>query len=223
MRIAILCLCSIGLAMTTMTSGMESNRRISLPPIESRGELSIEEALQMRRSVRDFGRDRLDLADISQLLWSAQGITGRRGLRTTPSAGALYPLELYVIAGKVEGLLAGVYHYRPKTHELVSLANGDVRRPLASAALDQRWVSRAPAVLVIAAVYERTAKKYGHRARRYVHMEVGFAAQNIYLQATARNLGPVMVGAFDDDEVQDVLGLPSDHKPLGLMPVGRKQ
>lgn len=223
MRIAALCLFSMGLALTTMTSGMESNRRILLPPIESKGELSIEEALERRRSVRDFGRDGLDLADISQLLWSAQGITGRRGLRTVPSAGALYPLEIYVVAGNVEGLSAGLYHYRPKKHELVPLANGDLRRPLASAALDQRWVSRAPAVLVIAAVYERTAKKYGQRAHRYVHMEVGFAAQNIYLQATARSLGTVMVGAFDDNAVQDVLGLPSDHKPLGLMPVGRKQ
>ena len=223
MRMATLCLFSMGLAMTTMTSGMESSRRMSLPPIESKGELSIEEALERRRSVRDFGRDRLDLADVSQLLWSAQGLTGRRGFRTAPSAGALYPLELYVVAGNVEGLSAGVYHYRPKKHELVSLANGDLRRPLALAALDQRWVSRAPAVLVIAAVYERTAKKYGQRARRYVHMEVGFAAQNIYLQATARSLGTVMVGAFDDNAVQDVLGLPSDHEPLGLMPVGRKQ
>lgn len=209
--------------MSAITFGEDSDQRLSLPPIETKGALSIEEAIQLRRSVRDFGRGTLDLTDVSQLLWSAQGITGRRGLRTAPSAGALYPLELYVVAGNVEGLSAGVYHYRPKTHELVSLASEDRRHALASAALNQRWVSRAPAVLVIAGVYERTEKKYGGRARRYVHMEVGHAAQNIYLQATARKLGTVMVGAFNDNEAQEVLGLPPDHKPLGLMPVGRRR
>jgi len=220
---AVVCLFSMSLAMGAITFGKDSDQRLSLPPIETKGALSIEEAIQLRRSVRDFGRGPLDLTDVSQLLWSAQGITGRRGLRTAPSAGALYPLELYMVAGNVEGLSAGVYHYRPKTHELVSLASGDRRHALASAALNQRSVSGAPAVLVITGVYERTAKKYGHRARRYVHMEVGHAAQNIYLQATARSLGTVIVGAFDDDEVQEVLGLPPDHKPFGLMPVGRKR
>ena len=223
MRATLLCLLSICLAMSTVTSGKESAQRTSLPPIESKGELSVEEAIQLRRSVREFGRGRLDLADVSQLLWSAQGITGRGGFRAAPSAGALYPLELYLVAGDIEGLSAGVYWYRPKTHELIHLASGDLRKRLASAALGQSCVRRASAVLVIASVYERSAEKYGQRGRRYAHMEVGHAAQNVYLQATARGLGTVFVGAFDDTEVQDVLRLPPDHEPLGLMPVGRKR
>jgi SagB-type dehydrogenase family enzyme len=206
-----------------VTLGKENDQQTLLPPVESKGELSVEEAIQLRRSVREFGQGRLDLADVSQLLWSAQGITGRGGFRAAPSAGALYPLELYLVAGDIEGLSAGVYRYRPKTHELIHLTSGDLRKRLASAALGQSCVRRAPAVLVIASVYKRSAGKYGQRGHRYAHIEVGHAAQNVYLQATARGLGTVFVGAFDDAEIQDVLGLPPDHEPLGLMPVGRKR
>ena len=201
----------------------ENDERISLTPVDSRGALSVEEAIQRRRSVREYGRRALALEDVSQLLWAAQGITGRGDLRTAPSAGALYPLELYVVAGKVEGLSAGVYRYRPKTHELAPVTSGDLRRSLASAALDQDWVRRAPAVLVIACVYERITGKYGQRGRRYASMEVGHASQNVYLQAAARGLGTVFVGAFEDEEVKEALGLPPDHEPLGLMPVGHKR
>lgn len=223
MRTTLLCLLSMSLAVSTVTLGKENDQRTSLPPVESKGELSVEEAIQVRRSVREFGRGGLDLADVSQLLWSAQGVTGKGGYRAAPSAGALYPLELYLVVGDIEGLSAGVYWYRPETHELIHLASGDLRKRLASAALGQSCVRRAPAVLVIASVYKRTTGKYGQRGRRYVHMEVGHAAQNVYLQAAARGLGTVLVGAFDDQEVQDVLGLPPDHEPLGLMPVGRKR
>jgi SagB-type dehydrogenase family enzyme len=223
MRTTLLCLLSMSLAVSTVTLGKENDQRTLLPPVESKGELSVEEAIQVRRSVREFGRGRLDLADVSQLLWSAQGVTGKGGFRAAPSAGALYPLELYLVVGDIEGLSAGVYWYRPEAHELIHLASGDLRKRLASAALGQSCVRRAPAVLVIAGVYKRTTGKYGQRGRRYVHMEVGHAAQNVYLQAAARGLGTVLVGAFDDEEVQDVLGLPPDHEPLGLMPVGRKR
>ncbi len=223
MRTMLLCLLSIILAVSTVTLGKENDQRTSLPPVESKGEMSLEEAIQLRRSVREFGRRNLALEDVSQLLWAAQGITATGGFRTAPSAGALYPLELYVVAGSVEGLAAGVYRYQPENHELVHVASGDLRKPLASAALDQNWVRRVPAVLVIASVYERSMGKYGHRGRRYAHIEVGHAAQNVYLQAAARGLATVLVGAFDDEEVQEVLGLPPDHEPLGLMPVGRKR
>ncbi len=223
MRTTLFCLLSMILAVSTVTLGKENDQRTSLPPVESKGELSLEEAIQLRRSVREFGRRTLALEDVSQLLWAAQGITARGGFRTAPSAGALYPLELYVVAGSVEGLSVGVYRYRPKTHELVHMTSGDLREPLASAALGQSPLRRAPAVLVIASVYKRTTGKYGQRGRRYVHIEVGHAAQNVYLQAAARGLGTVLVGAFDDEEVQNVLGLPPDHEPLGLMPVGRKR
>jgi SagB-type dehydrogenase family enzyme len=163
----------------------------------------------------------LSLEDVSQILWAAQGITARAGLRTAPSAGALYPLEVYLVAGDVEQLGAGVYLYREDAHELVMTLEGDYRKRLASAALGQTWMQRAPAVIVIAGIYQRSARKYGQRARRYVHIEVGHAAQNVYLQAVARDLGTVIVGAFDDTRVQSVLGLPADHMPLGLMPFGK--
>jgi len=220
MRAILLSLLLTSLALSHKASGEEKDRRISLPAAESRGEMSVERAMELRRSVREFGPGSLGLDDVSQLLWAAQGITDREGYRTAPSAGALYPLELYVVAGNVEGLSAGVYRYRPKSHELVHVATGDRQKSLASAALGQRWVRRAPVVLVITSVYQRTTGKYGQRGRRYAHMEVGHAAQNIYLQATARGLGTVFVGAFRDKEVQDALELPPDHEPLGLMPVG---
>ncbi len=209
--------------MSYVVSAMENEQRILLPEPEFAGDTSVEEALKKRRSVREFSHGSLTLDQVSQLLWAAQGNTGRRGFRSAPSAGARYPLELYLVAGDVDGLSPGVYRYRQEKHDLVLLTSGDHRKRLATAALDQGWVHRAPAVLVITGVYERTMGKYGQRGRRYVHMEVGHAAQNIYLQATARRLGTVMVGAFDDKEVQEVLGLPIDHEPLGLMPVGNKR
>ncbi len=219
----LLCVLSLGLAMSIATTATAAAERIPLPAarIGNVGNaMSVEEALEQRRSVREFRRDGLVLEDLAELLWAAQGITGRRGLRTAPSAGALYPLELYLVTGDVEGLSPGVYRYRPKKHDLLPIASGDLRKPLASAALGQDWVRRAPAVLVITGVYQRTMARYGQRGRRYVHMEVGHAAQNVYLTATARGLGTVMVGAFDDNEVQEVLDLPADHEPLGLMPIG---
>lgn len=220
MRTILLCLLILNLSVSYVALGQENDLRVSLPPVESKGELSLEEALKLRRSVREFRRRSLALEDLSQLLWAAQGITARGGFRTAPSAGALYPLELYVVAGDVEGLSAGVYRYQPKTRELVHVTNGDLRKPLASAALGQEWVRRAPAVLAITSVYQRSTRKYGRRGHRYAHMEVGHVAQNVYLQAAARGLGTVFVGAFDDEEVQEVLNLPADHEPLGLMPVG---
>ena len=202
---------------------MESGQRIPLPAAAFDGEMSVKDAVKKRRSIREFSRDSLALQDVSQLLWAAQGITGKRGFRSAPSAGALYPLELYVVAGDIEGLPPGVYRYRPEKNDLVSVVGGDKRKPLASAAVGQRWMRRAPAVLVITGVYRRTMIKYGQRGRRYVHMEVGHAAQNVYLQATARGLATVMVGAFNDKEVQEVLQLPTDHEPLGLMPIGHER
>ena len=201
--------------------GTQSPEPVQLPPPELDGGLSVEGALHRRRSVREFARAPLSLEDVSQILWAAQGITERPKLRTAPSAGALYPLEIFLVAGDVEQLRAGVYLYREDTHELVLLLAGDYRKRLAAAALDQTWMQRAPAVAVIAGVPQRSARKYGQRARRYVHIEVGHVAQNVYLQAVARGLGTVIVGAFDDSRVQRILGLPADHLPLGLMPFGK--
>jgi SagB-type dehydrogenase family enzyme len=220
MRALLLCPVLLSLGVTDVASG-DDNERIALPRAETAGEMSVEQALEQRRSTRDFARGGLSLDEIGQLLWAAQGITDRKGFRTAPSAGALYPLEAYVVVGNVDDLPPGVYRYSPKRHELIRIMSGDRRRALAGAALGQAWVKRAPAVIVIAGVYERSAKKYGRRAQRYTHIEVGHAAQNVYLQATALGLGTVLVGAFHDADVQEALDLPADHEPLGLMPVGR--
>lgn len=194
---------------------------IVLPGPSKVSGVSLEETLQARRSVREFGGGGLSLPELAQLLWAAQGVTNPQGYRTAPSAGALYPLELYVLVGDVEALSPGLYRYRAEDHQLLLLRDEDLRESLSAAALFQRWIAEAPAVLVLSAVFERTATKYGDRAPRYVHMEVGHAAQNIYLQATARGLGTTFVGAFNDRGVSEALYLPADHAPLGLMPIGR--
>ena len=204
------------------SSAQEIGSSFRLPTPDLKGSLSLEQALHRRRSIRNFSPVRLTQAEISQLLWAAQGITNPEGLRTTPSAGALMPLEIYLAVGNVAGLAAGLYHYHPQTHALMLVQNGDMRSQLAAASLNQAPVREAPAVLIIAAVLERTQQRYGGRAQRYVHMEAGHAAQNVYLQTTASGLATVLIGAFDDASVQAVLGLPSDHAPLGLMPIGRK-
>ena len=213
----------LSLAMSNVAASGEDDARISLPRAETVGEMPLEEALNKRRSIRDFRRGNLLLDDVAQLLWAAQGITDRQRFRTAPSAGALYPLELYLVAGQVDRLQPGIYRYSPQRHELLRVANGDRRSALAGAALDQDWVRRAPAVVVITGIYERSSVKYGQRAERYTHIEVGHAAQNVYLQATARGLGTVIVGAFHSAEVQEVLELPDNHEPLAIMPVGRER
>ncbi len=178
-------------------------------------------ALGDRRSVREYSREPVSLAELSQLLWAAQGVTHADGGRTAPSAGALYPLELYLLAGHVSGLETGLYKYRIGRHELVELTREDLRRRLADAALSQPQIEAAAAVIVIAGVVARTAAKYGQRALPYVHMEVGGVAQNIHLQAAALRLGTVFIGAFRDARVMQVLGMPDGESPFCIMPIGR--
>lgn len=198
----------------------ETETLIELPEPEWQGDVAVETALRNRRSVRTFGPEPLTLTEVSQLLWAAQGIRVA-DFRTAPSAGALYPLEVHVAAGNVEGLDAGVYRYVPSAHGLSEVVRGDVRGSLAGAAWWQSWVREGAIALVISAVYERTTKKYGERGIRYVQMEAGHAAQNVYLQAQALGLGTVMVGAFRDNRVKKVLRLRDDEQPLGIMPVGK--
>ena len=206
----------------SMAGAQEPGERIPLPSPDTDGPVSVEAALESRRSLRDYADAPLRLAAVGQLLWAAQGVTDRRqGLRSAPSAGALYPLELYLVAGRVDGLADGVYRYLPGEHAVEAVGGGDRRDALAAAALDQPWVRDGAAVLVFTAVYERTFARYGDRAPRYVHMEAGGAVENVYLQATARGLATVVVGAFRDARVRDVLDLPGDHRPLALVPVGR--
>lgn len=210
----------LSLTVGTMVYAMDRNLGLELPEPRLDGDVSLEASIRERRSVRDYSGRPLSLADVGQLLWAAQGVTSSDGGRAAPSAGALYPLELYLVAGDIESVPAGIYRYQSRGHRLQHCADGDLRKTLGRAALGQSWVRRAPAVLVVAAVYERSEKKYGQRARRYTRIETGHVAQNVYLQAVALGLGTVIVGAFDDAELQQVLNLPGDHWPLALMPVG---
>jgi len=195
---------------------------MKLPQPRPDGPLSLEKTLLKRRSIREFRRDAVELSDVSQLLWAAQGISDpRNGRRTAPSAGALYPLEVYVVAGNVNGLGSGVYKYEPKGHALTKIRTGDVRSELYRAALEQQCVKDAAVVVVLSAVFERTSVKYRQRTERYVHMEVGHAAQNVLLQAVSLGLGSVPVGAFDDALIKEVVQLQEKEVPLYLLPVGK--
>ena len=196
--------------------------RIKLPKQRHYGDVSLEETLFRRRSVRDFVSKPLALEEVSQLLWAAQGLTVDWGGRTSPSAGALYPLEIYVAASNVQALSPGVYRYEPNDHEMIMITEGDVRSKLTHASLGQIAVKESAINIVITASYRRTTRKYGARGVQYVHMETGHAAQNVCLQATALNLGAVTIGAFDDDDVRKILNLPKGEKPLYIIPVGNK-
>jgi SagB-type dehydrogenase family enzyme len=199
---------------------MASGTTIALPPPRTAGTVSLEETLRQRHSVRDFLRTPMALADVSQLLWAAQGVTHDEG-RTAPSAGALYPLELYLVAGEVRDLPAGLYRYVPDRHRLEAIRLGDLRADLAAATRHQDWLKDSAAILVFAAVEERTTGKYGPRGIRYIHLEAGHAAQNALLQAVALGLGGTPVGAFDDERAAQVLGLPREEEVLYFVPVGK--
>jgi len=155
------------------------------------------------------------MEQVAQLLWAAQGVTDARGMRAAPSAGACYPVEVLVVCED------GVFRYLPDKHAVAKMAEGDSRRSLAAAALGQSFAAAAPVCFVLTAYYYRTTSRYGERGLRYVHMDVACAAENVHLQAEALDLNSVAIGAFDDDQVQEALGLDEDESPLYLIPVGR--
>jgi SagB-type dehydrogenase family enzyme len=194
---------------------------IKLPLPDTVGSITVEQALWHRRSVRVFSDQSLTVKQVGQLLWAAQGLNRGSTRRTAPSAGATYPMELYVVASRVEGLKPGLYHYRFDGHALERKRAGDIREDLAAAALNQRSIAAAPVVLVLAADYGRTAKRYGERTSRYVHMEAGHVGENVHLQCEALGLGTVMIGAFDDGRVKKLLGI--QEEPLYIVPVGKKR
>jgi len=201
-----------------------TEQAIALLKPKTSGLMSVEEAIAKRRSIRDYTQEPLSLEEVSQLLWAAQGITeAASGKRAAPSAGMTYPLEIYLTVGEkgVKDLPVGVYNYVPKNHSIIKILEDDVRYPLQEAALGQTWVGDAPVTIVITAIYERTTVRYGDRGMRYVYIEVGHVAENVFLQAVALSLGTVPIGAFNDDEVQRVLGLAKEVKPIYIMPVGR--
>jgi SagB-type dehydrogenase family enzyme len=185
----------------------------ALPSPVDAGERSLEEVLAERRSVRQFDGRSVDRADLAQLLWAAQGVTDAHGHRTAPSAGGLYPLELYVVDA------AGVWRYVADEHGLLPVVLTDVRAELTAAA-GQECVADADTIVVVTGIEARTRVRYGDRAERYVWLEAGHAAQNLLLQATALGLGAVPVGAFDDAAVARALELADGERPLYLVPVG---
>lgn len=203
----------------TVKTSEKAGRTLNLPAPRTDSDVSIESALLQRRSVRSFTSRPLTAGEVSQLLWAAQGITHGEGFRTAPSAGALYPLEIYVLLAS-DAFPPGVYHYMPLTRQLRLLNAGEHRPELADSAFGQAWVEDNGGLLVIAAVSERTRRKYGGAAQRYVDIEVGHAAQNVALQAVALGLGSAVVGAFDEARAAAILGLPQGQRPLYLMPLG---
>ncbi len=199
---------------------------IELPHPFVTGGLPLAEAVAQRRSIRNFSPEPILLFHLSQILWSAQGITNsQNNLRAIPSAGGTYPLEIYVVIGEngVEKVDSGVYHYETETHVLSFHLKDDIRPELSDAALNQDFISVAPVSLIICAIYDRTLMRYSSRGERYVYIEVGHAGQGIYLQATALGLGTVAVGAFRDERVRQVLQLDAGVRPLYIMPIGKPE
>lgn len=211
------------MALLTAVAWGQEKGAVKLPPPAHKGTMSVEEALKKRRTVRHFAVRSLNLGQVSQLLWGADGVSDPRGLRTAPSAGATYPLELYLVVGErgVENLPSGLYRYNPLAHTLEpAAATGDLRAAVARASLHQTWMAEAPVMVVIAAEYRRCMARYGNRGIQYTHMEVGHVGQNLFLQAEALGLACGIVGAFEDRALSQVLKLPANHEPLLIMPVG---
>jgi SagB-type dehydrogenase family enzyme len=196
---------------------------MKLRPPKTDGTVSVEWAIKQRRTIRSFSPEILNLNHLSQLLWSAQGITGNGGFkRAAPSAGALYPMDVYAVVGEssVEQFEAGVYHYEPKGHVLSLITKKDVRDSVAKASLAQMWMARAPLNIIITAEYSRVTVKYKKRGIRYAMIEAGHIAQNLFLQAEAIGLKAAIVGAFHDNELIEILKIPRLHEPLLIMPIG---
>jgi len=196
---------------------------MQLPDPTKDGDVSLETTIHQRRTVRSFNSKELTLNQLSQLLWAAQGITEPGAFkRAAPSAGALYPMDIYgaVGGGCVEGLNPGVYLYDPATHSFSLTQEGDMRRDIAMASLGQMWMSYAPITFIITAEYSRIMGKYGQRGVRYAMIEAGHIGQNIFLQSQALGLEAGIVGAFEDGKVIQIMGIKRTHEPLLIMPVG---
>lgn len=205
---------------TYKQQALTMNASIKLPQPCHDGEVSIEQALLKRRSIRSFTSGSLTISEISQLLWAAQGLSGSGRYRTAPSAGALYPLEVHLAAGNITGVDPGIYRYDPHGHEIVMTIPGDKRPELCGAGLSQGSIRSAPAIVICCAVFRRVTESYGRRGVQYVYMEAGHAIQNAALQAISLGLGSVVIGAFNDNDVKHILNLNADEEPLLLLPVG---
>ena len=195
--------------------------RVNLPAPRTVGDVSVEQALKDRRSLRNPAPTPLTLAEVGQLCWAAQGVTDDKGHRTAPSAMALYPLELYVIAGTVTSLAPGLYHYEPAAHSLKLVAAGDLRTALDEKAVGQGWISRAPAIFVVSGIAAKMAGMKD-RGRQFMDVEAGLAAQGFFLEATALGLGSTYVGGFKPPDARTLLGIPDSEEILAILPVGHK-
>ncbi len=209
---------------------------IQLPEPILSGSCSIEGALARRRSVRDFKNEATSLAALSHLAWAAQGVTRKEdappgwrwgtwegGKRTAPSAGAMYPLALYIVAGNVDGLRSGVYKYLAPTHELLAISDGDKRARMSTRGPGQKWIEDASILFVLSGNLGRLEPRFGDRSARYLHFEAGHVVENICLEAVALGLGSTVVGSFVDDAVKGVVGMPEEESPLVIVPVGTEK
>ena len=205
------------------TSKTAADKTLLLPPPKTSSRFSLERALLVRRSIREYTREPLTLFELSQLLWSCQGITSTEGFRTSPSAGAVFPLEIYAVVSRVESLGAGVYHYLPerKEHRLELVKRGSFGKPLFDLTTQQDFIKRVAVNLVIATVTARMEKQYGEAALRLVLLEMGHAAQNVHLQAEALGLGSVAVGYLQEAKVRELLGI--EAEPLYMVSIGRRK
>jgi SagB-type dehydrogenase family enzyme len=218
--IAIAAMAQTAAALPAVPAGATS---IALPKPEVTGKVTLEQAIAQRRSVREYAPGALTLAEVSQLMWVAQGITGPDGKRATPSARAVYPLQVWLVAEEVTGLPAGIYRYEPKEHALTLVTAGPLRDSLAAAARGQETIQHAAAVVAVIGDSALAATKFRGNAERWLGMEAGFIVQDIYLECTALGLGTVMVGGFDETAVRRALSAPSGWEALALMPVGRRK
>jgi SagB-type dehydrogenase family enzyme len=204
----------------------KGEKMIKLPKPETKGKVSLEEAINRRGSVRNYSSKPLTMTQLSQILWAAGGKrvdAATEASRTIPSAGALYPLEIFVLAGKVENLKEGLYQYHHIDHSLGLLKEDDLRKELSRSAWGQDFLAQAPVDLVVVAEPSRTTDVYGERGERYIQIEVGHLGQNVSLQAEALGLSTCAVGAFDDDGVSKVLGLKKGLIPLYILPLGYRK
>jgi SagB-type dehydrogenase family enzyme len=224
MKITLSLLMALGFTLGNLTTGFGA-AAIKLPAPATKGTMSVEEALQNRRSVRKFANRSLELAQISQLLWAADGLTNPQGKRTAPSGRATYPMDLYLVAGErgVTGLAPGIYHYKVADHTLEPVGQGEFRPAVAKACNSQAWMTEAPVILVITGDYKRSEVKNGAQAPLFTHIEAGLIAENIFLQVEALKLGAGIAGGMNDQALGQALKLPQANLPFLVMPVGYKQ
>ncbi len=203
---------------------VRGDQEIALAEPAIQGEISVEQAIRQRRSVREFGPDTLALTEISQLAWAAQGVTDpAQGYRAAPSAGATYPIEIDFLITGSDVVEDGIYRYQVENHALVRRMTGDRRREVYAVALEQNAILQAPVLMLVSGRLARTEARYGERAPRFMYMEAGHVAQNVSLQATALGIDLVVIGAFRDAELGRVLQLETGEQPLYILPLGKSR